>query len=259
MKKLKEFLIFIISLAVLIAGPLLWFVFYNQNDQISFISNWNYLKLFVKDGSLFNAVFNSYLLPALISFSVLLILLFVIKNRKLLYPVCIVSSMLIAFIYNVIFYEIAYQQMYVVTVYDVIIFLQVAVFTTFIIWLIELICCLSCLKGGGQQKRWRDISDIPLYDIAKQNINGNKQITVLLTDTQNVYLSTEIDGADVLDKLKSDPNVVTMLTMWQSGEVDLPSMTFRKSLVQICDLNLNTDIVLRSDNGYVLKKLNVTL
>ncbi len=98
-----------------------------------------------------------------------------------------------------------------------------------------------------------------LFEIAKQNINENKQITVLVTNKQNVYVSTEIDGADALDKLKSDPTVLSMLTMWHSGEVDLPSMAFRKSLVNLDKSNLNADIVLRSDNGYILKKLYITL
>lgn len=98
-----------------------------------------------------------------------------------------------------------------------------------------------------------------LLEIAKQNINCNQQITVLFTKTQNVYISTELDGSDVLDILKTDSAVVTMLTMWQSGEVDLPSMSFRKSLVELDASNLNADIVLRSERGYILKKLHITL
>ena len=100
-----------------------------------------------------------------------------------------------------------------------------------------------------------------LLDIAKQNIKENVQISVLLTESQNIYLSKDIDGTDTLTELKinNDTTVSVMLTMWQSKEVDLPSMTFRKNLVKLNASNLNTDIVLRTNNGYLLKKLNKTL
>ncbi len=82
-----------------------------------------------------------------------------------------------------------------------------------------------------------------------------------MTDNQNIYLSNDINGTDTLNELKfnNDTAVSLMLTMWHSGEVDLPSMTFRKNLVKLNASNLNTDIVLRTDNGYILKQLNKTV
>ncbi len=262
MKKFKEALLFIISLVLLIFGPLLWFVLYKPKGQIAFMSNWNYLKLLVKDEVFFRLILNTYAIPILVSFIVLLVLFFakkrLVAKRGVFYPVCVAISSLISFIYLVIFYKHAYPPPFTVSVYDGIISLQVGMLVTFVIWIIETI--IGCGVRRRTAKPVGDgVLDFPLFEIAKQNINDNRQITVLLTDTQNVYFSTELDGADVLGKLKSDPNVVTMLTMWQSGEVDLPSMAFRKSLVKLTQNNLQTDIVLRTADGYILKKLNITL
>jgi len=248
MKKLKEALIFIISILVLVFGPIVWYAASTPKDQSVFVSNWSYLKMFFKDELFLKALVNTYTIPICVSFAAALTLFLIYSfvkkgcfaKRKIFYPVCLVSAIASAFVVIVMMAK-------GISVYNCLLSLQVGFVVTFLIWIIELIIGLFAKDN------------VPLLKIAKDNVNDNKQITVLLTDNKNTYISTEIDGADVIDKLKDDPTVVTMLTMWQSGEVDLPSIEFRKALVALNESNLETDIVLRSDVGYILKKLKITI
>lgn len=143
MKKLKEALIFIISILVLMVVPILMFVLAQSKDQVIFISNWNYLKLLFQDELFFKGVINTYVPMLCVSFAVALVLFFVrkyiLKTRKIFFPVCIASSSAAAFICNVILFIKAYPPPYMFTVYEVIMALQVGLIATFLVWIIELV------------------------------------------------------------------------------------------------------------------------
>jgi hypothetical protein len=47
--------------------------------------------------------------------------------------------------------------------------------------------------------------------------------------------------------------------MWKDGGVDLPSVTFRNALVKMDEYNKNTEVVLQGKDGYLIKKLSVTM
>ena len=87
------------------------------------------------------------------------------------------------------------------------------------------------------------------------------QITVLLTDSDNIYVAVnDIDGVICEKmKIKKDTKVVRMLTMWKEGGIDLSSMRFRKALIEMDKYNDSTDIILQGQECYLIKKLSATI
>jgi hypothetical protein len=74
------------------------------------------------------------------------------------------------------------------------------------------------------------------------------QVTVLLTDQDNVYLTNQDEENELIDKLKAknDTKILKMVSMWMGGQVDLSSMDFRKSICEMNKDNLETEILLCS-------------
>jgi hypothetical protein len=50
-----------------------------------------------------------------------------------------------------------------------------------------------------------------------------------------------------------------MVTMWKDGGIDLPSISFRKALIEMDEHNINTEIILEGKDGHLIKKLSVTM
>ena len=87
------------------------------------------------------------------------------------------------------------------------------------------------------------------------------QVTVLLTDNNNIYIAVnDVDGL-ICKKMKNakDTKIVRMLTMWKDGKIDLSSIKFRNALIEMNDQNSNTDIILQGKEDYLIKKLAVTI
>ncbi len=109
-----------------------------------------------------------------------------------------------------------------------------------------------------------------MFDIAKntlarisEKVDGlpAPQVTVLFTDNDHVYVAVnDIDGL-ICEELqyKKDTKIVRMLTMWKEGGVDLASLKFRKALVEMDEYNDDTDIIVQGREGYLIKKLAVTM
>ena len=87
------------------------------------------------------------------------------------------------------------------------------------------------------------------------------QVTVLFTGKKNFYVAVnDIDGLICEElKEKEDTKVVEMLTMWKDGTVDLSSIVFRRALVNMDKYNFDTDVVVLGREGYITKKLVLTL
>jgi len=87
------------------------------------------------------------------------------------------------------------------------------------------------------------------------------QVTVLLTASHRIYTAVnDVDGA-ICNTLKqhNDTKVEAMLTMWKDGCVDVASLPFRKALTETDKHNLQTAVVLCSEDGYHTKVLSATL
>ena len=96
-----------------------------------------------------------------------------------------------------------------------------------------------------------------------ETANGlpSPQVTVLLSNNYNTYVAVnDVDGT-ICEELKRDKNtkIVKMLTMWKNGGIDLPSFAFRKALINMDEDNNNTDMILQGKEGYLIKKLAVTM
>ncbi len=84
------------------------------------------------------------------------------------------------------------------------------------------------------------------------------QVTVLLSNNNNVYVAVnDIDGI-ICEKIKHD-KITQMLTMWKDGSIDISSYAFRKTLVKMDRDNNNTDVLLQGKNNYLIKKLADTI
>jgi len=157
MKKSKEFLLLFVPLIVLTVLPIILFVA-NQTEN-SFIGNAQYLKLFLNDGIFWNAIFNTYysamIFSVLAVVCVALLCHFIryIKSRKVFYPVSVVLASVISFLSTymnrVHYFGLpigVYSTQYLisnsyppvaVTIYDILLALQIGFLTTFLFWLVE--------------------------------------------------------------------------------------------------------------------------
>jgi hypothetical protein len=109
-----------------------------------------------------------------------------------------------------------------------------------------------------------------LISIARSKLNEisetvggllSPQVSVLLTDSDNIYIAVnDLDGV-ICEELKQNKTtkILRMVTMWKDGGVDLPSVTFRNALVKMDEYNKNTEVVLQGKDGYLIKKLSVTM
>ena len=147
-----------VPLIVLTILPIILFVT-NQTEN-SFIGNAQYLKLFLNDSNFFwNAIFNTYykaiIFSALAVVCVALLCHFIkyIKSRKVFYPVSVVLASVISFLSTymnrVNYFGLpmgVYDPQYLisnspppisVTIYDILLALQIGFLTTFLVWLVE--------------------------------------------------------------------------------------------------------------------------
>ena len=80
------------------------------------------------------------------------------------------------------------------------------------------------------------------------------QVTVLLTGNDRIYLAVnDTDGTICGAKIASK------VTVWKDGGVDLPSIRFRKALLEMDGHNRDTQMLLQGGNGYILKKIAETV
>lgn len=87
------------------------------------------------------------------------------------------------------------------------------------------------------------------------------QVTVLLTVGDNIYIAVnDLNGA-ICKELKQNKTtqISKIVTMWKDGGIDLSSITFRNALVKMDEYNKNTDIILQGKDGYLIKRLSVTM
>ena len=96
-----------------------------------------------------------------------------------------------------------------------------------------------------------------------EKVNGlpSPQVTVLLTDKNNIYVAVnDIDGS-ICEEMtcENDTKIVKMLTMWKNGCIDISPINFRKALVPMDEHNNNADVLLQGKTDYLIKKLSETI
>ncbi len=159
MKKIKEFLLLFVSLILLTFAPFV--IFITRRGENSFMGNAHYLRLFLNDGVFWNSIFNTYC-KALI-FSVLAVacvalscrFIKYVKSRKFFYPVSIILASIVAFL-SIYFNRVNYfglpmgvydpqylisgsQPPVSVSLYDVLLALQIGLLTVLLFWIAETI------------------------------------------------------------------------------------------------------------------------
>lgn len=87
------------------------------------------------------------------------------------------------------------------------------------------------------------------------------QVTVLLTGNDRIYLAVNDTDGRICGALQSncDTKIAGMVTVWKDGGVDLPSIRFRKALLEMDGHNRDTQMLLQGGNGYILKKIAETV
>ena len=159
MKKFKEFLLLFVPFLVFTISPIIIFV---TNLNINgFVSYEHYLRLFLNDGIFWNVIFNTYYKAiifsalAIVCVALLCHLIKYIKSRKVFYPVSVVLASVISFLSTymnrVNYFGLptgVYDPQYLISnspqpisisIYDVLLALQVGFLITFIFWLLELL------------------------------------------------------------------------------------------------------------------------
>ncbi len=141
MKKLKEFLFFLISFIILSVFSIIFFIMQLKNvDVIGFIGSTQYLELMLKDPTFIIALINSYIPPVIIGVvlgAVYKVITFTLrKNITITRKLDYIILLAIGFVVPVI-YIIALTKRFDFT-NNLVFALQVSLITTFIYWLIEL-------------------------------------------------------------------------------------------------------------------------
>ena len=67
------------------------------------------------------------------------------------------------------------------------------------------------------------------------------------------------DEKALIARIVGDTEISYILCVWQNGGIDLPSITFRRMLVELDVRNLGAKIFLRTENGYSEKELGMTI
>ena len=157
MKKIKEFLLLFVPVVLLTVAP--YVIFVNLRSENAFMGNAQYLRLLLNDSIFWNALINTYF-NALI-FSVLAVLCVVvlcrfikrIKSRKVFYPVSIALASVVAFlsiyfnkanyfglpmgVYDPEYLISASRPPVSVSLFDVLLALQIGTLTVLLFWLAE--------------------------------------------------------------------------------------------------------------------------
>lgn len=106
-----------------------------------------------------------------------------------------------------------------------------------------------------------------LFEIAKESLTDacdkkpKEQVTVLFSDKNNYYIAVDDFDGLICEELRrnNDTKIVRLLTMWKGENIDLPSITFRRALVELDEYNEDTVIILQGKESHIIKKLSVTM
>ena len=157
MKKFKEFLLLFVPFIVFTILPIIIFV--TKLNINAFVSYEHYLRLFLNDGIFWNVIFNTYYKAIIFSavavacVALLCHLIKYIKSLKVFYPVSVVLASVISFLSTymnrVNYFGLpmgVYDPQYLIsnsppsisiTIYDILLALQIGFLTTFLVWLVE--------------------------------------------------------------------------------------------------------------------------
>lgn len=106
-----------------------------------------------------------------------------------------------------------------------------------------------------------------LIDIGRYNISNleSEQLVIIKTVNNNIYMfennpisNPQKDETVFLKALKEN-EIKYILCEWKTGEIDLPSYSLRKALLEKSLSNNNALIILNGENEIICKKLMVTM
>jgi hypothetical protein len=83
----------------------------------------------------------------------------------------------------------------------------------------------------------------------------SSQVTLLVSATGQIYTAPNDTTGAVLNELNGDTHIIKLLTLWKSGEVDVPAHTFRTALLAADPKNRETQVLLQGEEGYIVKSL----
>ena len=89
------------------------------------------------------------------------------------------------------------------------------------------------------------------------------QIIVVRTNKNSIYLFVNYrmgtEETQFINSLleKKDTIITELLCMWNSNELDVPSMNFRKMLMDLHPDNKKAKLLLQGSKGYIIKELSM--
>ncbi|MBR5134562.1 MAG: DUF1835 domain-containing protein [Clostridia bacterium] len=80
---------------------------------------------------------------------------------------------------------------------------------------------------------------------------------VVTSESQEPYIINNNNWEPTVEQMKSanDTLVTAMVALFENGAVDVPSIMFRKALVELNEQNIHANVVLQTQDGYVMKSL----
>lgn len=138
-----------------------------------------------------------------------------------------------------------------------------------------------CVEQGGQtairtvaqeklQEEMKLFSQEKLISLAREAVSGLQessagfpmpQVTVLRTVSGRIYITQNDLTGIVCQQLQEadDSQVELLVTLWKNGQIDLPSLAFRKALAVLHEENNKANIVLQGQGGLHLRLLKDTI
>ena len=108
------------------------------------------------------------------------------------------------------------------------------------------------------------MTDMQMLEMAKKALHGVNAawlVYVLETVDGNIHIILNNDFQKTLDTMAkaNDAVVAKMVAMWQEGSVDVPSYAFRKALLALDAANGQTEVILRTESGYITKPIEIMM
>ena len=106
-----------------------------------------------------------------------------------------------------------------------------------------------------------DVQMMAMAKTALHGVNAAVLVYVLETASGNIHTVVNNDFQKTLDTMAqtNDTVVAKMVAMWQEGSVDVPSYAFRKALLAMNPANGQTEVILRTERGYITKAIRIMM
>lgn len=108
------------------------------------------------------------------------------------------------------------------------------------------------------------MTDLQMLEMAAKElrmVDTASLVYVMETAAGNIHTVVNNDFQKMLDVMvqANDTVVTKMVAMWKGECVDVPSYAFRKALLALDAANGQTEVILRTESGYITKAIRIMM